>query len=180
MRPRTLAAALVALTAVMGAVVAGCGGSGDSADASSATTGAGTAPAPAVTSSASTRTAPAPRPPTVTARTLRRALAYLVDPATPPAARAATVVGGGDLTPTFTAVRAFLADSEPVNFHVSGLVVRGDRVRADVRVLSGGLAVADTKHSVFQRVGGRWHITRASACDLIAVSGIACPPASAD
>jgi hypothetical protein len=174
MRPRMLAAALIALTAVTGAAVAGCGGSGDS----SATTGGETAPAPAPapSSSASTPTAPAHRP-TVTARILRRELAHLVDPATPPAARAATVVGGADLTPTFTAVRDFLADSGPVNFDVGGLVVRGDRVRADVRVLSGGLAVAQTKHSVFQRVGDRWHITRASACDLIAVSGITCPPA---
>ena len=163
-------AAISAVSAVSVLSLTGCGSSAKSAAAapSAATTSAPSAAASSTTASA------ADLPSGVE---LAASVAVLISPTTPPSARAAKVIGGGDLTPTLTKLDAYLKDFKVV-FKVSGQEMAGSTLKGNVQIISNGKPFPKLYPAFWQQGSGSWQLTRSGACSLIAVSGITCPDAA--
>jgi hypothetical protein len=170
---RSFQRGVVAAGAIILAVgLTACGSDDDTADVGGGTTTTSTATANSSSaapdsSSATTDSSTAP-----TAAELQSTLALIVDPARPMTERTAVIVNGDARTANLDAVAKALANYGQITFVIDQITVTGNTATAQVQITSPH-GTLPTPMS-WEQVDGTWKLSDASACQILAMGGVAC------
>ncbi|MET7771097.1 hypothetical protein [Nocardia sp. NPDC005366] len=177
---RTLRVCVVAAAAAVAVTVGltGCG-SDDSSDTASSTSSKTssntTATASTTTGAAVTTGSGQAASGTPSAEELQTTLAILADPAKTTQDKVAIVVDGEKRATNIDTMTKALAGYGALKFVVSDVKVTGDTATAQV-VISSPNGDAPPMPLTWQRVGGTWKISDASACVLLSFAQAPCTP----